>query len=340
MEYRHLGTSGLRVSSIGLGTNNFGDLIDERQAAAVIHRAVDLGINFLDTSNSYGEGLAEEYIGRAVRGIRHEVLIATKVGRAAAARQAPDLPGTGDPEGASRHAVMRAAEQSLRRLATQYIDLYLVHLWDAQVPIAETLRALDDLVRSGKVRHVGCSGFAAWQISQAVATSRALGMTTFSCAMTEYNLLQRDAEREIVPCCRAWGLGLIPFFPLAGGLLTGKYRQTQPPPDGTRLAIARQRPDETWAPRKRRFLSIVGGHLAGTMTEQNFALLERLEQFAAERSHTLTELALAWLLTNPAVSGVIPGATSPAQVTANVRAGEWHLTADDLAALDRVQEVV
>lgn len=335
MEYRQLGRSGLQVSCVGLGTNNFGDMIDEQQSAAVIHKAIDLGVNYLDTSNSYGNGLSEEHIGRAVRGMRDRVLIATKFARLGHIPPVRQPLRTELMEGASRQDVIREAEKCLRRLSTDYIDVFIVHFWDPYTPIEETLRALDDLVHQGKVRYIGCSGFGGWQVCEASWTSRTMGLAPFVGAMVEYNLLHRQVEQELLPCCLAYGVGVVPFYPLASGLLTGKYRPGQLPPEGTRLAATRQVSEASWTPRRRQFLGIVGEHLKQKMTEDNFALVGRLEAFAQERGHTLAELALAWLLANPAVSSVVPGATRPEQVEANVRAGQWHLGPEDMAEVEK-----
>lgn len=338
MEYRQLGRSGLQVSCVSLGANNFGDVIDERQSAAVIHKAVDLGVNYVDTSNSYGDGLSEDYIGRAVRGIRDQVIIATKfarLGHISHVRQ-PSRPTL--MEGASRQDVIREAEKSLRHLGTDYIDVLIVHFWDPYTPIEETLRALDDLVRQGKVRYIGCSGFGGWHVCEAVWTSRVMRLVPFVVAMEEYNLLHRDPEKELLPACQTYGVGIVPFYPLASGFLAGKYRRGQPTPPGTRLAATEAAVQEDWTPRRKHFLSIVGDHLQHKMTEGNFLLVERLEAVARERGHTLAELALAWLLANPVVSAVVPGATRPEQVEANVKAGEWRLTAEDLAAVEKCFE--
>ncbi|MBI2872164.1 MAG: aldo/keto reductase [Chloroflexi bacterium] len=309
MEYRRLGGSGLQVSAIGLGTNQFGGRLDEGQSAQVVHQATELGINFIDTSNSYGRGLSEEYIGKAVKGRREDVLIATKV--FSSTGEGPNR------RGASRAHILREVEASLRRLQTDYIDLYQMHYYDPNTPVEETLRTLDDLVRHGKVRYIGCSNYAAWQVCEAVWTSRMLRLEQFVSVQPEYNLLNRSAERELVPFCKAYNMGVIPFYPLASGFLTGKYRPDAPPPEGTRLALN---------PRSRgRFL-----------TEGNFAVLARLEKFGTERGHTVGELAIAWLLANPVVSSVIAGATRPEQVAANVKAADWRLTPEEMAELEKL----
>ncbi len=335
MEYRQLGNSGLQVSCMGLGTNNFGDMIDERKSAAVIHKAMDLGVNYLDTSNSYGDGLSEEYIGRAVKGIRDKVLIATKYVRLGHIGHTRQPFRTQLVEGASRLDTVREAENCLRRLGTDYIDVLIVHFWDPYTPIGETLRALDDLVRQGKVRYIGCSGFAGWQVAEAIWTSRVMNLAPLVAAMEMYNLLERDPEKELLPSCLAHGVGVVPFYPLASGMLTGKYKPGQPPPAGSRLAAAREAPQASWTERRRHFLAIVGDTLARNMTEDDFALVGRLEAVARSRGHALAELALAWLLANPAVSTVVPGATTPEQVEANVRAAQWRLSPEDMSEVER-----
>ncbi len=306
MEYRYLGKSGLRVSAIGLGTNNFGGRLDADAAAVVVNHALDMGVNMIDTSNSYGGGYSEEYIGRALRGKRDKAIIATKV-----SSRVGDGPNDG---GNSRQHIMSAVENSLRRLNTDYIDLYQMHWHDANVPIEETLRALDDLVRQGKARYIGCSNFTAWQVCEAEWTSRTLGVEAFVSVQPKYSIMDREIEVELVPFCAAYGIGILPYYPLANGFLTGKYRRGQPAPDGTRLAESDR----------------------GLFTDANFDLLERLEVFCEERGHSVLELAFAWLLANSAVSSVIAGATRAEQIVANARAADWSLTADEVAEVNGI----
>ena len=306
MEYRYLGKSGLRVSAIGLGTNNFGGRLDADAASVVVNHALDMGVNMIDTSNSYGGGYSEEYIGRALRGKRDKAIIATKV-----SSRVGDGPNDG---GNSRQHIMSAVENSLRRLNTDYIDLYQMHWHDANVPIEETLRALDDLVRQGKARYVGCSNFTAWQVCEAEWTSRTLGVESFVSVQPKYSIMDREIEVELVPFCAAYGIGILPYYPLANGFLTGKYRRGQPAPDGTRLAESDR----------------------GLFTDANFDLLERLEVFCEEREHSVLELAFAWLLANSAVSSVIAGATRAEQIVANARAADWSLTADEVAEVNGI----
>ncbi|MDP2953621.1 MAG: aldo/keto reductase [Chloroflexota bacterium] len=308
MEYRQLGRSGLQVSAVGLGTNNFGTLIDAEQTAKVLHQALDVGINFIDTANVYTGGRSEEFIGKVLKEHRHRVLLATKVGM---------VTGEGPNQGgASRKNIMEQVEVSLRRLQTDYIDLYQIHRSDPNTPIGETLRALDDLVHQGKVRYIGCSNFAAWQICEAIWTSRALNLAPFISVQPEYSLVTRDIEQDLVPFCRAYQIGIIPYAPLAKGILTGKYRPGEPLPEGTRLARG-----------EARFRS-------RNVTEANFALVSKLERFAAEHGHSMGELAFAWLLANPLVGSVIAGASKPEQVVANSKAADWHLTPQEMTAIN------
>ena len=307
MEYRALGNSGLQVSVAGLGTNNFGRRCDLEQTTAVINKALDVGVTFIDTADVYGDTLSEEFIGKALTGHREDVVLATKFER-------PTGEGALH-SGTSRRYIMNAIQNSLRRLNTDYIDLYQIHYWNNATPIEETLRALDDLVRNGDVRYIGCSNFAAWQIVEAVWTGRAEHLTPLISAQHNYNLLDRSVEKDVVPVAQRYGLGVIPYFPLASGFLTGKYRQGEAAPAGTRLAA--------------------GGRMAErALTDRNFQVLQKLEGFAEAHDHTVGELALAWLASQPAVGSVIAGATKPEQVEANVRALEWKLTQADLAELE------
>lgn len=318
MEYRNLGRAGLMVSSVGLGSHYFGWLQDEATSIAVVHRALELGINFIDTADAYDMGRSEEFVGKAIRGRRADLVIATKFG----------CPMGGGPSGApvdprpnarggSRAYVLRAAEASLRRLGTDYIDLYQIHLPDPATPIEETLRALEDLVRSGKVRYIGCSNFPAWLTSEAMWTSRHHELHPFVTTQPLYNLLQREIEQDLVPCCETHGLGIIPWGPLAGGFLTGKYRHEQPYP-----------PDSLLATKPMAYERIT--------TPANWAKLARFEKFSGERGHGVGELAVAWLLARPRVCSVIPGASRPEQLEAHVQAAKWRLTAAELAEIDRI----
>ncbi|HZT06976.1 MAG TPA: aldo/keto reductase [Chloroflexota bacterium] len=307
MEYRRMGNSGLRVSVAGLGTNNFGRRCNAEETAAVIHRAIDLGVNFIDTADVYGDTLSEEYIGKAIKGHRRDLVIATKFERPVG--EGPLHSGT------SRRHVMEAVEDSLRRLDVDAIDLYQIHYWNDETPLEETLRALDDLVHRGDVRYIGCSNFAAWQIVEAQWIARSERLVPLVSTQNQYNLLERGIERDVLPVARRYGMGLIPYFPLASGFLTGKYHQGEPPPPGTRFAGS-----SNFARR--------------VLTDTNFARLAVFERFAEERDHSVGQLALAWLAAQPGVASVISGATRPEQVEENVRALEWQLTAADLRSLD------
>jgi aryl-alcohol dehydrogenase-like predicted oxidoreductase len=310
MNFRNLGSSGLKVSEVGLGGNNFGWWADEQTSAPVIEAAITEGINFIDTADAYDRGHSEEYIGRALKGRRHHVIVATKFG----------MPmGTGpNDRGGSRHHIIEAAENSLKRLQTDYIDVYYIHTADPKTPIEETLFALDALVKSGKVRYLGCSNFASWQVSDALWTSRVNHLAPFVVVQQGYNLLQRQIEKDLVPCCQAHGLGLVPYSPLASGLLTGKYKQGQAAPQGSRLA------------------STVFPGMNRALDRANWAVLTKLEAFARERNHLMGELAMAWLLSKPWLSSVIAGAHNPDQVKANVAAGAWRLTAEDIAEVESI----
>ena len=310
MEYRNLGDSGLKISLAGLGCNNFGMRCDPEQSRAVVHRALDEGVTFFDTADIYGNrGGSEESLGKALGKRRREVVVATKFGM-------PMGAGPYD-RGASRRYLMAAAEASLRRLDTDYLDLYQLHQPDPDTPQEETLAALDDLVRAGKVRYLGNSNFSGWQVADADWISRTRSFARYVSAQNQYNLLDRRIERDLLPACQKFGLGMLPYFPLASGFLTGKYRRGAEPPEGTRLAVMQPMAKQV-------------------MTEQNFATLERLEEFARGRGHRLVELATSWLACQPVVSSVISGATRPEQVTENVKACGWKLTDDEMKEVDAI----
>jgi len=310
VEYRNLGNSGLKVSAVGLGCNNFGMRNDAEQTRAIVHRSLDEGITLFDTADIYGNrGASEEMLGKALGERRRDAVVATKFGMAMG--DGPYL------RGGSRRYVIAAAEASLKRLGTDYIDLYQIHQPDPETPQHETLEALNDLVRSGKVRYIGCSNFAAWQTVDALWISRANDLAPYISAQNQYNLLDRRIERELVPACRQFGVGILPYFPLASGFLTGKYRRGAEPPKGTRLSLIKRMADQT-------------------LTDENFAKLERLDKFARDHNHALLELAIGWLASQPQVSSVISGATSPEQVTENVKAGNWKLTSEELAEIDKL----
>jgi aryl-alcohol dehydrogenase-like predicted oxidoreductase len=310
VELRNLGNSGLRVSLVGMGCNNFGGRIDFAAAKAVVHKALDLGITLFDTADTYGNrGGSEEALGRILGERRKDIVLASKFG----------FPMSDDEvlSGASRRYIMSAVEASLKRLKTDYIDLYQLHRPDPRTPIEETLRALDDLVHQGKARYVGCSNLPAWEVVEALWTARQLGLNGFVSCQDEYSLVTRTPEKDLIPAMQRYGLGLLPFFPLASGLLTGKYRRNAQTPRGTRLVNEQRLAD--------RFL-----------TEANWATAERLMDFCEKRGRSLLELAFSWLVRRPTVASVIAGATKPEQVEANVRAVGWDLTPEEIAAVDRL----
>jgi aryl-alcohol dehydrogenase-like predicted oxidoreductase len=308
LDHRPLGTSGLVVSRVGLGCNNFGRRIGLDQARAVVDAAFDEGVTLFDTADSYGD--SEKILGTALDGRRDQVVVATKFGWDLGGANGPDWGARG-----SRRYIRRAVERSLRRLHTDWIDLYQLHRPDGVTPMEETLEALTELVREGKVRYLGSSNLAAWQVAEAEWLARSRGSERFVSAQNHYSLLDRGVEAELVPACQQYGVGLLPYFPLANGLLTGKYRRGEAAPEGTRLA---------------------GPRGAGELTDGRFDLVEALEAFAAERSLSLLDVAIGGLAAQPAVASVIAGATSPDQVKANVAAGRWRPTTDDLTALDGI----
>jgi aryl-alcohol dehydrogenase-like predicted oxidoreductase len=308
VEYRKLGKSGLKVSVVGLGCNNFGMRIDKEQTAIVVSKAIEAGITLFDTADIYGGTKSEEFLGEALGARRQDVVIATK--------WAGPIGGS-DPlkRGGSRRWIMLEVENSLRRLGTDWIDLYQYHFPDDDTPIDETLRALDDLVRQGKVRYVGSSNMAGWQVVEADWVARTQHLNPFVTAQNEYSLLNRKIEQGLVPALRKYGVGLLPYFPLGSGLLSGKYHRGEPPPEGTRIAA--------WGPRGQQLL-----------TDQNFDIVERLTSWAEGKGHTILDLAFGWLISQDVVSSVIAGATEPEQIEANVAAGEWRLTGDELAEVN------
>ncbi len=299
MDYRQLGRTGLQVSAIGLGTNNFGRQLDAKATEIVINHALDMGINMIDTANSYSGGRSEEFIGRALKGKRHKAIIATKV--SSRVGEGPNMGGN------SRQHILAEVENSLRRLGTDYIDLYQIHWWDPDTPIEETIKTLNDLISQGKVRYIGCSNLKAWQLCESVWTARTSGLASFASIQPRYSMMDREVESELAPFCESYGVGILPYYPLANGFLTGKYVRGQTVPEGTRLA----------------------DNDRGMFTDENFDMLERLEAFCAERGHTVLELAFAWLLANPNVSSVIAGATKAEQVVGNAKAGGWRLTKEE-----------
>ena len=313
MEFRNLGRSGLKVSAIGLGCNNFGGRLDLAGTQAVIHAAFDAGITLFDTADVYGDkGGSEALMGEVIGPIRQQIVLASKF--AAPMNAAETL------KGGSRRYIMQAVEASLTRLKTDYLDLYQMHRMDPDTPIEESLRALSDLVQQGKIRYFGCSNFSAWRVVEAQWTARALGLPGFICAQDEYSLVKRDHEADLIPALTEYGLGLLPYFPLASGLLTGKYRRNQPMPEGARLTNTQRLAD--------RYLS-----------ERNWLISEKLADFAEARGHTALELAFSWLLARKPVASVIAGATKPEQIAQNVAAGGWMLSAEELAEVDQITAV-
>ncbi|HVM80777.1 MAG TPA: aldo/keto reductase [Stellaceae bacterium] len=312
MEIRNLGRSGLRVSLVGLGCNNFGGRIDLETSRKVIHKALDLGITLFDTADVYGEmGGSETVMGQILGDRRKDIVLASKFAMPMNKEQTL--------QGASRGYIVSAVEASLRRLKTDWLDLYQLHRPDSLTPIEETLRTLDDLVRQGKVRYIGCSNLPGWQVVEAQWTAKHLSLNSFVSCQDEYSLVVREIERELVPAMQKYELGLLPFFPLASGLLTGKYKRNAPMPAGTRLTNIQRLAD--------RFL-----------TEDNWRIAERLGDFAASRGRTLLELAFGWLAGRPQVASIIAGATKPEQLEQNAKAVGWKLGAEEMAEIDRLSK--
>jgi aryl-alcohol dehydrogenase-like predicted oxidoreductase len=310
MDIRNLGGSGLRVSAVGLGCYDFGQRIDLEASRKVIHKAIDLGITLFDTADTYaGKGGSETVLGAVLSARRKDIVLATKYSKPMAA--------DGTRQGASRRYIMSAVEASLTRLKTDYIDLYQQHDYDPLTPIEETLRALDDLVRQGKVRYIGNSNFPAWRIAEAEFTARAMNVGRFISCQDEYSLLARGIEMDLLPAAQEYKLGLLPFFPLASGLLTGKYKRGAAAPDDTRLANAPVQRDRYVTPR-------------------NEDIVEKLQAFAQARGHTMLELAFSWLAGRPQVASIIAGATRVEQVEQNAKAIAWTLSAKEIAEIDRI----
>ncbi|MDR3484144.1 MAG: aldo/keto reductase [Bradyrhizobium sp.] len=310
MQIRNLGGSGLRVSAVGLGCNNFGQRIDLETSRKVIHKAIDLGVTLFDTADIYaGMGGSETVLGQVLGDRRKDIVLATKYSK--------PMSSDGTRQGASRRYIMSAVEASLTRLKTDYIDLYQQHDYDSLTPIEETLRALDDLVRQGKVRYIGNSNFPAWRLAEAELTARAMNVNRFVSCQDEYSLLVREIEKDLLPAAQQYRLGLLPFFPLASGLLTGKYRRGAAAPEDTRFA--------KWPALRDRYV-----------TPRNEDIVEKLQAFAQARGHTMLELAFSWLASRPLVSSVIAGATRVEQVEQNVKAIDWALSVEDIAEIDRI----
>jgi aryl-alcohol dehydrogenase-like predicted oxidoreductase len=310
MHIRNLGGSGLRVSAVGLGCNNFGQRIDLEASRKVIHKALDLGITLLDTADIYSNmGGSENVLGAVLGDRRKDIVLATKYSK--------PMAEDGTRQGASRRYIIEAVEASLKRLKTDYIDLYQQHDYDPLTPIEETLRALDDLVRAGKVRYIGNSNFPAWRVAEAEYVARAMNVGRFVSCQDEYSLVVRDIEKDLLPAAQEYKLGLLPFFPLASGLLTGKYKRGEAAPDNTRFGKV---------PRLR----------DGYVTPRNEEIVEKLQAFALARGHSMLELAFSWLAARPQVSSVIAGATRVEQVEQNVKAIAWHLSAEEMKEIDGI----
>jgi len=310
MQKRRLGTSGPEVSLIGIGANNFGGRIDLEASRRVVARALDLGITLIDTADTYGNrGGSEEALSRILGPRRKDIVLATKFGL--------NMDDAGKLKGASPRYIMHAIEASLRRLKTDWIDVYYLHRPDPQTPIEQTLRALDDLVKAGKVRFIGCSNLSAAQVEEAHDVAQQHGLPQFVCCQDEYSLINRDLEKDRLAVMRRLGLGLVPYFPLASGLLTGKYRSKAPLPEGSRLAKNPQFVQEFASAR-------------------NWRIVDALGAFAAQRDRTMLELAMSWLASRPAVSSIIAGVTTPEQVEQNIAAVGWTLSPEDLAEIDRI----
>jgi aryl-alcohol dehydrogenase-like predicted oxidoreductase len=312
MLYRNLGKSGVKVSVIGLGTNRFGsEKVPQKEVNNIIDMAMDHGLNHLDSANIYQDGASETTLGNALKGRWDKFFLATKF-------YFPIGQGPND-QGASRYHISNAVEASLKRLQHDVIDLYYIHRWDAGTPIAETMRALDDLIRMGKVRYIGASQFAAWQLAEANLLAEFKNWTAFSVLQSEYHMLERSVEKEISPYCTSHDIGFIPFFPLAGGFLTGKYKRGQAAPKGSRGEDSE--------------------YVQKYFTDKNYDVIEKLEAWAENREHTLNELAIAWLAAQPGVVSVISGATKTEHVEMNIQAANWELTQADLNEINDILNI-
>jgi aryl-alcohol dehydrogenase-like predicted oxidoreductase len=312
MEYRRLGNSGLFVSEIALGAGNFGKRVDQEVSTRCVDYALEHGVNFIDTADWYGNGLSETFVGSALQGRRDQVILATKFG---------SIVGDGpNDRGSSRYHIIAALENSLRRLQTDHVDLYQMHIPDPSTPLEETLRALDDLVRAGKVRYLGLSNHPSWQVAECLWQATALGTETLITTQARYNLIDRRVEEELIPCCECHDIGVLPWSGLHGGFLTGKYRRGAPPPEGTRMV----------AP------PTINKH---ALDEINFDKLERLEAFAADRDYSVGQLAIMWLLAKPVVSSVLSGPMRPDQLDLYFSATTARLSADEVAELDRITSI-
>jgi len=309
MKYRNLGNSGVKVSTVGIGTNRFGsEKTPQSEVNRIVDHALELGINHLDTANAYQNGNSEIVLGNALKGKWDRFFLATKfyfqIGEGINSR------------GASRYHIYNAVDASLKRLQSDHIDLYYVHRWDSETPIEETLQTLDYLIQQGKVRYIGASNFAAWQLAKSNLLADVKGWNAFVAIQSHYHMLERDLEKEVIPYCQAENVGVIPYFPLAGGFLTGKYQNGQPAPAGSRGESSE--------------------YVQKYMTDQNFDVLKKLETFAKDHGHEVNELAIAWLLAQPRVSSVISGATKLDHVTKNAAAAEWELTVEELNSVNEI----
>ena len=310
MEYRNLGSSGLRVSLVGLGCNNFGMRLDLEQTRAVVDRAFDLGITLFDTADMYGgRGGSETQLGKILGHRRKDIVLASKFGMA--------MSDDGTKIGASRRYIMSAVEESLRRLKTDWIDLYQLHQPDPLTPLDETMQALDDLVTQGKIRYIGCSNLPSWQVVESQWISKSMGLNRFVSCQDEYNILNRNVEAELIPAMQKYGCGLLPYFPLASGLLTGKYKRTKMP-EGARLTDM-----PTFANRI-------------YLTDENFDIVDNLHKFANKTGHSILELAFGWMASRPTTASIIAGATKPEQIDANVAAVNWVLSQSEIDEVDKI----
>ena len=310
MEYRNLGSSGLRVSLVGLGCNNFGMRLDLEQTRAVVDRAFDLGITLFDTADMYGgRGGSETQLGKILGHRRKDIVLASKFGMA--------MSDDGTKIGASRRYIMSAVEDSLRRLKTDWIDLYQLHQPDPLTPLDETMQALDDLVTQGKIRYIGCSNLPSWQVVESQWISKSIGINRFVSCQDEYNILNRNVEAELIPAMQKYGCGLLPYFPLASGLLTGKYKRTEMP-EGARLTDM-----PTFANRI-------------YLTDENFDIVDNLNKFAHKTGHSILELAFGWMASRPTTASIIAGATKPEQIDANVEAVNWVLSQSEIDEVNKI----
>lgn len=312
MDYKNLGRSGLKVSVVGVGCMNFHSMNDKAESAAIVHKALELGVNLFDVADVYGDrGKSEEYLGAALGARRQEVIVATKFAGPMSDRRA-------DMRGGSRRYVMQAVEASLKRLHTDYIDLYQIHFYDTDTPVEETLRALDDLVTQGKLRYYGCSNYSGWQIADAEWTARTANLNGYISAQNRYSLLTRELEQDVVPVCEKFGLGILPFFPLESGLLTGKYTKGEAFPEGTRL---------------KKWENFAAGAFA---SEEKFDKAAALQEVAERHDCSLLDIAMGWLASRPQVSSVIAGVTSTEQLEQNVIAGHWRGSKEALQEIEKI----